>query len=115
MPRAKAISAAADTMRMLPTVGLRATSNPRISSGVTPDLEGEGHLENVGCRRSIGGDQGGDVDQRVGLRIEPGCLQIVEASLEKPFQRVRVVLGDTDKDVAGSRGDSHVQSSFVDL
>ena len=25
------------------------------------------------------------------------------------------MLGDTGKDVAGSRGDSHVQSSFVDL
>ena len=36
MPSATAIWAAADTMRTLPTVGLRATSSPRISSGVTP-------------------------------------------------------------------------------
>ena len=37
IPRAKAISAAADTILMLPTVGLRATKSPRISSGVTPE------------------------------------------------------------------------------
>jgi hypothetical protein len=116
MPRANASSAAADTIRTLPTVGLSATSSPRISSGVTPtDFQGKTDLEHVGGGGGVGGDEGCDVRQRIGLGVEPGGFKIVEAGLEETLQRAGVVVGHTEQCVRGSSRNGHVIPPLVVL
>ena len=60
---------------------------------------------------AVGGDEGGDVGQRVGLRVETGGLEIVETGLEQALECAGVVLRHTEQHVAGTWGYGHGHSS----
>src|SRR5664280_1802509 len=54
--------------------------------GGHPDLEGESDLEHVRGGSRVSGDEGRNVGQGVGLRVEAGSLEIVQPGLEERFE-----------------------------
>ena len=89
-------------MRTLPIVGLRATSSPRISSGVTPASRAKADLEHIGSRCGVGGDERGDVARASrSAGIEPRSFEVVQPGLEETFEGAGIVLGHAEQGTAG--------------